>query len=125
MGSKIPENRYQNLYKIELESKVTFNFPLGLIFATISPDFGVQFLFVFLFSGPAVCPKLGYRDKVAIGKPLGLVFVSFLIGFLVSWNVLCAFRDGQGDSWRHCHKEIVGEIATRASVGIWVVGVNS
>ena len=48
------ENCDQSLYKSELESKVAFNFPLGLIFATISSDFGVQIFSLFRFSGLAV-----------------------------------------------------------------------
>ena len=82
------ENRYQNLNKNDFESKVTFNFPLGVIFATIWLDFEVQILSLFLFSGLAVCPKLGFRDKVALGKPPGLIFESLLMVFLVSF---CCF----------------------------------
>ena len=80
------ENRDKNLYKNELESKVAFNFPLGIIFATIWSDFGLHFFYVFLFSGLAVCPKLGFGDKAALGKPPGLIFESLLMVFLVSFG---------------------------------------
>ena len=123
LGLKILENRDQNLYKNELGSKVAFNFPLGVISATIWSDFGVQIFSLFLFSGVAVCPKLGFRDKVPLGKPPWLIFESLLIVFL---SVLVAFT-------KFCvlfetDKQIVGEIATRPdthSVGIWVVDLKS
>ena len=41
------ENRDQNLYKNELDSKVAFNFRLSLIFATMWPDLGVQIFSIF------------------------------------------------------------------------------
>ena len=107
LGPKMSENRDQNLYKNELESKVAFNFRLSLIFATMCPDFGVQFFSIFSLSGLAVWWKFGFRDKVALGKPLGLIFEPFVVIFcsvvVAFWKILCAFRDGQAASWRDCH----------------------
>ena len=80
------ENRYQNLNKNHLESKAACNFPLGVIFATICSDFEVPNFCLFVFSGLAVCPKLGFRDKVALGKPPGLIFESLLMVFFVSFG---------------------------------------
>ena len=106
-GSKMLENRDKNLYKNELESKGAFNFPLGPIFTTIWLHFGVQIFSIFPFSELAVYRKFGFRDKVALGKPLGLIFGPLLVNFLLClgcfWNILCTFRDGQTDSWRDCH----------------------
>ena len=68
------ENRDQNQYKNELGQKIALNFPLGLTFAQIWSDLGLQFFCIFLFSGLAVCPKFGFRDKVGLGRPLGLIF---------------------------------------------------
>ena len=82
------EIRDQNLYKNELESKIVFNFPLGVIFATIWSDFGVQIFSLFPFSELAVCPKFGFRDKVAVGKPLGLILNHL---WLIFCSVLVAF----------------------------------
>ena len=48
------ENRVQNLYKNELESKVALNFRLSQIFATMRPDFDVQFFSIFSLFGLAV-----------------------------------------------------------------------
>ena len=102
LGSKIVENRDKNIYKSALQSKVAFNFPLGMIFAIIWSDFGVQIFSLFRFSELAVCLKFGFRDKVAPGKPLGVILEQLLVDFLFSfgcfWNILWAFRDGQADS---------------------------
>ena len=106
------ENRDRNLYKNELEKKVAFNIPLGLIFAQIWSDLGLQILCIFLFSGLAVCPKFGFRDKVGLGRPLGLIFDRL-------WVVFCMLFETD--------KHLVGEIVIHPgthSVGIWVVGFN-
>ena len=78
------ENRDTNLYKNELESKVAFNFPLGPIFTTIWSHFGVQIFSIFPFSGLAISPKFGFRDKMILQKPLGLIFEQLLVDFLLS-----------------------------------------
>ena len=45
------ENRGQNLFENELESKVACNFLLGLIFERIWSDFGIQFLSISFLLG--------------------------------------------------------------------------
>ena len=54
LGPKMSENRDQNLYKNELESKVAFSFRVSQIFATMWPDFGVHIFSMFSLSGLAV-----------------------------------------------------------------------
>ena len=107
------ENRDQNLYKNELRNKNCLNFPLGLIFAQIWSDLGLHFLSIFLLSGLAVCPKFGFRDKVGLARPLGVIFDRLLVVFCMLFET---------------DKHLVGEIAIHPgthSVGIWVVGFNS
>ena len=76
------ENRDRNLYKNELEKKVAFNIPLGLIFAQIWSDLGFQIFFIFLFSGLAVCPNLGLQTKWLLGGLLDRFLIDFWLFFV-------------------------------------------
>ena len=75
------EHRDQNRSKNEVGSNVASNIPLEVIFERIWADFGVQIFELFLFSGLPICLKFALRAKVALGKPLGLIFELLLIRF--------------------------------------------
>ena len=88
-------HRDRNLYKNELEKKVAFNIPLGLIFATIRSHLGVHFFYYFPFSGLPIWQKSVPKAKVTLGKPPALILIPFLddfwFNFSCFWHPLLGF----------------------------------